>query len=158
MANIYYKHHSVKNSEEASIFGNDFTWTIPDILRSADTQRLTAQQIHQKVEKKLHTKFSRSKTYGLLKRLSQEKWIHRYYESEVQAQVHVAAVEWGGIDIEEGFDKTIIKYESEYLKQKLFSEFLNFLQKTTNDLSENHNTQKYLPELDNVCKKCGKNH
>lgn len=51
MANTYYLHHSVVNPQEASIFSDEYTWTIFDILRRAGAKGLTSKEIHQSVEK-----------------------------------------------------------------------------------------------------------
>ena len=63
MANLYYTHQSVKDPQEASIFSDEYTWIILDILRLAGNHGISAQSVHKEVERKMRTSVSESKIY-----------------------------------------------------------------------------------------------
>jgi predicted transcriptional regulator len=72
---------------------------------------MSAQSIHKQLERRTHTSVSRSKVYGLLKRLYQMNMIHRYYDNYDQAQHSVIAVEWGLIKLEKVYDNVLLNKE-----------------------------------------------
>lgn len=68
MVNAYYSYMAVGSAQEASIFANEYAWTILDVLRKGGAKGLTATDVLKNVEKELGTKVSRSKVYSILKR------------------------------------------------------------------------------------------
>ena len=160
MANAYYAHIPVASPQEASIFADEYAWAILDILRKAGAKGLTAAEVHKNVEKELGTPVSQSKVYSLLRRLYEEEWIHRYYDPEVQAQRNATGLIWGGVFIDEKFDKAVVEKEKNYIKKNLFPSFLSFIKKAMNDLSEDSTTKKWLPSAGstNLCKRCHESH
>jgi hypothetical protein len=158
MANRYYRHQSVRNPQEASIFSNVYTWTILDILRDAGAKGLTAESVHKGVEGKMRTSVSRSKIYDLLKRMYEQEWIHRYYDNDVQARCHVIAQDWGGIDLDKDYDQAILNKERNYFKETLFPRFLDLIKKSMEDLKEDSVTSKWLPQSKDLCKVCRTSH
>jgi len=160
MANKYYVHHSLKDYQEASIFSDVYTWTIFDILRIAGNKGLTATEIHKQVESTTGTRVSQSKIYDLLKRLYEGKWIHRYYDRDVEKQRCSIALDWGGIFVEEDFEKKIMEKEGTYIRIHLFPIFFNFIKKTIKDFKEDSSAIRWLPQIKAYCKVCkdGKSH
>jgi hypothetical protein len=160
MGNKYYTHHSIKDYQEGSIFANVYTWTIFDILRLAGSRGLTAPEVHRHVEETTGTQVSQSKIYDLLKRLYEGKWIHRYYDREVERQRCTIALDWGGISVEEEFEELIIKKERAYIRTHLFPVFMNFIRKAIRDFREDPYAEKWIPQTDGFCKVCrnGKSH
>lgn len=159
MANAYYSHMAVGSAQEASIFADEYAWTILDVLRKAGAKGLTAADVLKNVEKELGTQVSRSKVYSLLKRLYEEERIHRYYDPEVEAQRHAIGLIWGGVYIDEKFDKVVVEKEKNYVKKNLYPSFLAFIKKALNDL-EDSETKKWLPSSGsaNICKRCHESH
>ena len=49
MANKYYKHQTVKSAQDASLFSDEYTWTILDILRAAGPAGMSAQNVHKQI-------------------------------------------------------------------------------------------------------------
>jgi len=154
MGNKYYTHHSIKDTQEASIFSNVYTWTIFDILRSAGPKGLTAPDIQKQIELELRTSVSVSKIYDLLKRLYEGKWIHRYYDREIEKQRCSIAWDWGGIIVEEDFEKAIIEKEGSFIHTNLFPVFLQLLKRTIEDFKEDPSVTKWLPQMAEYCKVC----
>jgi len=160
MGNKYYIHHSIKDYQEGSIFANVYTWTIFDILREAGSKGLTTPEIHIQIEDITGTQVSQSKIYDLLKRLYEGKWIHRYYDREVEKQRCSIALDWGGISVEEEFEEKIMEKERTYIRTHLFPVFLNLIRRTIKDFKEDQSTIKWLPQMKGYCKVCknGKSH
>jgi predicted transcriptional regulator len=158
MANIYYIHQSVKNPQEASIFSDVYTWTILDVLRSAGNNGLSAEKVHHQVEKKLRTSVSKSKIYGLLRRLYQMDWVHRIYDKRDQAYHSTVHIDYGGILLDKDYDDILVKKEREYILQRLFPIFLDYINKTIKDLANDPNAKRWLPQPNNSCKMCQVSH
>jgi hypothetical protein len=158
MANKYYTHYSIKDPQEASIFSNSYAWAIFDILRIAGVKGLTASKIHKQLERKMRTDISQSKTYGLLKRLYEEKWIHRFYDRKAEKQRNVLALESGEVYIDPTFDDLVANKEKKYISHHFFPVFSDFLRHIIEDFNSDSNARKWLPEKKEFCKGCGKNH
>src|SRR6188472_4438174 len=128
MANKYYTTHSVTSPQQASIFSDVYTWSIFDILRKAGAAGLTAQAIHEEIERKIRTSVSQSKVYALLKRLYQEEWVHRYYDKDSQAQRIAINTTLGGfVEFDKDYEHIILDKEGGYIKKQLFPMFLTFI-------------------------------
>src|SRR5215207_11153668 len=97
MANIYYIHQSVKNPQEASIFSDQYTWAILEVLRTAGNDGLSPLEVRHAVQKKLRTSISSAKIYNILKRLYQMDWVHRSYDSNDKTNHNIVNVDWGSM-------------------------------------------------------------
>lgn len=163
MANIYYTHQSVKSYNDASLFSDEYTWTILDILRSVGPIGIKAADVAERVERKKYGSrrkygsVSRSKIYGILRRLWQMNWVHRYYNKESGAQHHAIAIDWGGFLVDPKYDRVIVKMEGDFIKNRLFPIFKEFIEKTINDLEADSTTKKWLPQK-SYCEICSKSH
>jgi hypothetical protein len=163
MANIYYTHQSVKNYNDASIFSDEYTWTILEILRLAGPIGMKAADIAERVEHKVYGSrrkygsVSRSRIYGILRRLWQMNWIHRYYNRDSGAQHHAIAIDWGGFLVDPKYDHVILKMESDYIRKRLFPIFKEFIEKTIEDLEADSAAKKWLPQK-SYCEICSKSH
>ena len=157
-ANKYYAHQSVKNSQEASIFSDEYTWIILDDLRVAGSRGMSAEEVHKRVQRKMHTSVSKSKVYGILKRLYQMNWVHRYYNQEKGVQYSVIAIDWGGILVDDKYDHLLVDKQKNYMSKKLFPIFLDFIKNATDSLDEDSDSRKWLPARNNYCKVCSKSH
>jgi hypothetical protein len=148
------------NPQEASIFSDQYTWTIFNILRKAGARGLTSKEIHMHIEKNMRIPVSQSKVYGLLKRLYQQRWVHRYYDKDSEAQRNTIALDWGTILPNKEFFQVVTEKEKNYMTKKLFPVFLEFIAKTTRDLQEDSVAEKWLPQkgTNYYCKVCGKSH
>lgn len=160
MANRYYTHQSVKDYREASIFSNEHTWTILDILRSSGSSGMSPQKVREELQKKMRTSVSKSEVYGLLRRLWEMNWVHRYYDQKDQARHNIVHIDWGGILVDQKYDDTIVKKEKDYISTKLFPIFTDFLKKTIQDLREDpaKDTKKWIPQRNDHCRFCRKSH
>ena len=158
--NSYFTHMGVGSSQEASILSNELTWEIIEILRSSGAKGLTPPMVLEKIEYIQGVKVSRSKVYALLKRLYEMEWVHRYYDTEEQANRSVLADIAGQVDINEDFSKVIEENMSRYIEKKLFPVYEEFLEKTTQMLNDNPKIKKWLPDhgKNSYCKKCKINH
>ena len=91
---------------------------------------------------------SQSKIYGLLKRLYQQRWVHRYYDKDSEAQRVAIALDWGEVIINKEFNLAVIKKENDYMIKKLFPIFSDVLIKAMKDLHEDPDTKKWIPQAD----------
>lgn len=160
MANEYYEHIVVGSAQEASIFANEYTWTILEVLRKAGPKGLTAEEVHNKVEKAIGTSVSRSKVYSLLKRLYEQEWTHKYYDNKAQAWRNTISLAWGGAYLSDDFYDAVISKTEKYLNKVLFPMFFDFVNKAKEELAKDLSTKKWLPQVgeDAHCKKCGISH
>ena len=158
MGNLYYIHQSVKNPQEASIFSDQYTWTILDVLRAAGNDGLSPQKVHKEVEKKLRTSISSAKIYALLRRLYQMNWVHRIYNKDDKTHHSIANLEWGAIFLDKAYDEIIVKNEKEYITQRITPIFEEYLKRTMENLEKNKNTKKWLPQTKTFCKICQISH
>lgn len=158
MANRYYNHQSVRNPQEASIFSNEYTWTIFDALRDAGAKGLTEKDVHKELERRMRISIGKSRIYEMLRRMFQEEWIHRHYNSNLQARVYVIAQDWAGVDLDKDYDQVIVSKEKNYLKERLFPLFLDFVKRSMKDLNEDSQTSKWLPQRKDICKVCRISH
>lgn len=103
---------------------------------------------------------SKSKVYALLKQLYQQRWVHRYYDKDVESQRIAIALDWGGIVVDRTFNLAIIEKERTYMARKLFPLYIEFLTKAMRDLYETTPTKKWLPQRGSncYCKICGTSH
>lgn len=76
----------------------------------------------------------------------QQRWVHRYYDKDVEAQRIAIALDWGGITIERQFNMAIVENEKNYIAKKLFPLFLEFISKVMKDFSESQSTEKWYPK------------
>ena len=146
MANIYYIHQSVKNPQEASIFSDQYTWAILDVLRAAGNDGLSPLKVRQAVEKKLRNSVSSAKIYNLLKRLYEMNWVHRIYDKNDKTNHNIVNFEWGGIVLNKTYDQIIVNKEKEYITKRLFPIFKEYIEQTLNDMEKDENTKKWLPQ------------
>lgn len=160
MANAYYTHIPVDSAQEASIFSDEYTWTIFDVLREAGAKGLTEIELSEAIEKEQGVGVSRSKIYALLRRLYEEKLAHRYYDPEAQARRYTLAPIWGGIMLNDNFYSETKEKMIGYIKKRLFPIFEEYLKKVMEDFSDNVTTKKWLPQAGkkNFCKKCRASH
>lgn len=160
MANAYYEHIVVGSPQQASIFANEYTWTIMEVLRKVGAQGLTAEEIHKKVEKELGTSVSRSKVYSLLKRLYEEEWTHKYYDEKAQAWRNTLSIVWGGVYIDDEFYDIVKSKTKLFVNRVLFPALLEFIKKATEELENDSSTKKWLPRAhaDARCRKCRTSH
>jgi len=156
MANRYYKHQTVKSAQDASLFSDEYTWAILDILRAAGPGGLTAQNVHKQIESYMG-KASKSKIYGILKRMYQMDWIHRAYDEDEQARRNSIKMNWAGIWVEENYDSLVVNKEKRFMTERLFPVFLEYLRKAMNDMRQDKSAMKWLPEK-NYCKTCRTSH
>src|SRR2546426_5305917 len=143
MANAYYTYMAVGSSQEASIFSDEHTWTILDVLRKSGAKGLTASQAHEEVERNEGVSVSRSKIYSLLKRLYELEWVHRYYDQEAQAQRNSIGPIWGGVIIDEEFYSETKDKMKNYIKKNLFPIFEDYLKKAMSDLADDVKTKRW---------------
>jgi DNA-binding MarR family transcriptional regulator len=158
MANIYYIHQSVKNPQEASIFSDQYTWTILDVLRASGNDGLSPLKVHQAVEKKIRPSVSPSKIYNLLKRLYEMNWVNRSYNRNDKTNHNIVNVEWGGILLNETYDQILVNKEKEYITKRLTPIFKEYIEKTMSDLGKDENTKRWLPQPNTFCKICQVSH
>ena len=158
MANIYYTHQSVKNPQEASIFSDEYTWKILDILRAAGNNGLSPQEVHQALEKKLRTSVSPAKIYSLLKRLYEMGWVHRSYDRNDKTHHSIVNFQWGGIILDKEYEEIIAKKEKDYIAGRLTPIFLEYIKTTIKDFRDDENNKKWLPKEDTFCKICQFSH
>jgi hypothetical protein len=157
MANIYYIHQSIKNPQEASIFSDQYTWAIMDVLRAAGNDGLSSLKVRQAVEKKLRMSVSSAKIYNLLKRLYEMNWVHRSYDKNDKTNHNIVNFEWGGIVLNQTYDQILVNKEKEYITKRLFPIFKEYIEKTISDMEKDENTKKWLPQP-NTCKICQISH
>ncbi|MGH9980137.1 MAG: hypothetical protein ACRD6U_01135 [Nitrososphaeraceae archaeon] len=158
MANIYYTHQSIKNPQEASIFSDQYTWVIMDVLRAAGNDGLSSLKVRLAVEKKLRTPVSSAKIYNLLKRLYEMNWVHRSYDKNDKTNHNIVNFEWGGILLNPIYDQILVNKEKEYITKRLFPIFKEYIEKTISDLEKDENTKKWLPKQNTSCKICQISH
>jgi Fe2+ or Zn2+ uptake regulation protein len=158
MANLYYIHQSVKDPQEASIFSDEYTWMILDILRLAGNDGISAQSVHKEVERKTGTLVSQSKIYSKLKRLYQMKWVHRSYNREDEKLHNIINIDWGGILLDKTYEDILVKKERDYIIGRLFPIFIEFIKQAMNDLSKERKTETWLPKKESYCKVCQNSH
>lgn len=160
MANIYYVGFRVEDPNEASVLSDQYTWTIYEVLREAGPKGLTALEVHKKVEETLHTSVSKSKIYAILRRLYEQKHIHRYYDSSVQSHRNAIGIVWAPVQIDADFYDIVAEKEANYIKKNLYPIFLSYWKKVMKDLTEDTEGEKWLPETGykSYCKNCLRSH
>lgn len=156
MANKYYKHQTVKSAQDASLFSDEYTWAILDILRGAGPRGVSAQKVHKQIENNMG-KVPKSKVYGILKRMYQMDWIHRAYDENEQARRNSIKMNWAGIWVEEDYDKIVVSKERRFMTERLYPVFLEYIRKTMDDMRGDRIAKKWLPEKD-YCKNCRSSH
>ncbi len=156
MANKYYRHHTVKSAQDASVFSDEYTWTILDILRTAGPSGMSAQNVHKQMEAEMG-RVSKSKVYGILKRMYQNEWIHRTYNEVDEARRNSIKMDWAGIMLEDEYDRVVVEKEKRFINERLFPVFLEYIKKTIEDISKDKTSKKWIPEKD-YCKPCRKSH
>ena len=154
--NKYYKHQTVKSAQDASLFSDEYTWVILDILRAAGPRGMSAHNVHKQIENDMGI-VSKSKIYGILKRLYQMEWVHRSYNESDQARRNSIKMDWAGISVEEEYDRVIVDKEKSFITIKLFPMFLEYIKHTMKDMHDDITARKWLPEKD-YCKPCRKSH
>lgn len=160
MTNCYYTHIAAGSAQEASIFSNQYTWTILDVVRKAGPRGLTAKDVHKKVEREMGTSVSASMVYSLLKRLYELEWIHRRYDAESEAQRHTIGVIWGGMFVDSEFDKAVTSKTLQYAEKRLYPALFEYITKSMEVLKEDSATRKWLPAPGDSesCKRCRISH
>jgi hypothetical protein len=158
VANKYYRHQSVKNAQDASVFSDPYAWGILDILRSAGSDGITASNVYKQAEKNMKPAYvSRSRVYSILRQLYQREWIHRHYDQENGSRLNIIAIDWAGMLLDPDYDHILVDKERDYIKNNLFPIFKEFIEKTFHDLGADSNTQKWLPQQKS-CEVCLKSH
>lgn len=160
MANAYYDHIAVSSPQEASIFSDEYTWTVLDILRTAGAKGHTAKEVHQLVEKNVGTPVSRSRIYTLLKSLYEDKLVHRYYDKDAEAQRNAIASVWGHFFVKQKFAETVLEKEKKYIIKHMLPVYVSFVRKVISDLKEDPIEKKWLPHTGSAgyCKRCHHSH
>jgi hypothetical protein len=102
-------------------------------------------------------KVSKSKIYGILKRIYQMGWVHRDYEEDEQARRNSIKMDWAGIWVEEEYDHLVVNKEKRFMTERLFPVFLEYIRKAMDDMREDKTAKKWLPEKD-YCKTCRTSH
>jgi hypothetical protein len=156
MAKKYYKHQTVRSAQDASLFSDEYTWAILDILRAAGPRGMTAQNVHKQIENDMG-RTSKSKIYGILKRIYQMGWIHRAYEEDEQARRNSIKMDWAGIWVEEEYDHLVVNKEKRFMTERLFPVFLEYIGKAMDDIRQDKTAIKWLPEKD-YCRTCRTSH
>ncbi|MGI0023023.1 MAG: hypothetical protein ACRD9Q_09205 [Nitrososphaeraceae archaeon] len=156
MANRYYRHHTVKSAQDASVFSDEYTWAILDTLRTAGPSGMSAQNVHKQMEAEMG-RVSKSKVYGILKRMYQNEWIHRTYNEVDEARRNSIKMDWAGIMLEDEYDRVVVEKEKRFINERLFPVFLEYIKKTIEDISKDKTSKKWIPEKD-YCKPCRKSH
>lgn len=155
-ANKYYKHQTVKSAQDASVFSDEYTWAILDILRAAGHKGMSAQNVHKQVENDLG-RVSKSRVYGILKRLYQMDWVHRSYDEVDQARRNSIKMDWAGISVEEEYDRLVVDKEKRYMTERLFPIFYEYIKQAMKDFNVDGTAKKWLPSK-GYCKPCRKSH
>ena len=156
MANGYYRHHTVKSAQDASLFSDEYTWAILDILRAAGPRGMTAQNVHKQIVKD-KGRVSKSKIYGILKRMYQMDWVHRSYDEGEDARRNSIKMERAGIDVYEDYDRVVVSKEKPFIIEKLFPVYIEYINKAMDDMRADNKARKWLPEKD-YCKACHTSH
>lgn len=157
MANSYFKYFPVRSSQEASVLANEDAWKILEALIQCGSKGLTEKEI----DKQTKTKTSHSKLYGLLKKLYEMEWVHRYYDPESQARRYVIKLLAGFDtinDIDENFYESVIKKEEEFIGNVVLPPLQKFIERTMKDLDQDPETKRWLPQTSGFCKECHRNH
>ena len=156
MANKYYRHQTVKSAQDASVFADEYTWAILDLLHAAGPTGLSAENIHKQMEAEMG-RVSKSKVYGILKRMYQNDWIHRTYNEVDEARRNSIKMDWAGVMLEEEYDNLVVEKEKRFINERLFPVFSEYTKKTIEDMSKDKIAKKWLPEK-GYCKPCRKSH
>ena len=154
-SNKYYKHQTVKSPQDASLFSDEYTWAVLDILRAAGPMGMTAQNVHAQIVKE-KGRVSKSKIYGILKRVYQMDWVHRSYEEGDEPRHNSIKMEWSGIMLDDEYDDVVMDKEKRFISERLFPVFLEYLNKAVEDMGKD-NSAKWLPEKD-YCRICRYSH
>ena len=158
MANAYIKHMPISSSQEASIFSNEITWKILEFLRSAGNKGMTESEIKKEFKKTKKSVPSTSQIYSILKRLYENEWIHRDWDNDANARRHVISYHWGGIELDEEFNKMITKKMNSYFKEKMFPVLLECCKESLQLLSTDKKNKHWLPSVSNLCINCNESH
>ena len=164
MPNAYFSSISVTKHQEAAIFSDPYTWKILEILRETGAKGLTADDIYRKLQQKMGVSVSKSKVYGLLKRLYMEEWIGRYYDKDAGAQRVTSLFHWGVMTahdrplVEEKFEDAVKSKEMDYIRGRLFPVMLEYIKNTLHDLGDDPKTKKFKPEIGDYCIECHGSH
>jgi hypothetical protein len=156
MANRYYKHQTVKSAQDASVFSDEYTWAILDLLRAVGPSGISADNVHKQIEEKMG-RVSKSKVYGILKRLYQNDWIHRSYNEVDEARRNSIKMNWAGIWLDEDYDRIMVDKEESFISNNIFPVFGEYIRRAIADLRRDPKAKKWLPEKD-YCKPCRKSH
>jgi hypothetical protein len=156
MANRYYKHQTVKSPQDASVFSDEYTWAVLDVLRIAGPSGISADNVHKKIEEQMG-RVSKSKVYAILKRLYQNEWIHRTYNEDDEARRNSIKMNWAGILLEDEYDRLLVDKEKPFISKKIFPVFEEYIRSVISDLQNDPKAKKWLPEK-GYCKPCRKSH
>ena len=117
---------------------------------------ISADNVHQQIESEMG-RVSKSKIYGILKRLYQNEWIHRTYNEDDEARRNSIKMNWAGILLEEEYDRLIVEKEKSFISQRIFPIFEEYIRQVISDLRDDSKSKKWLPQKD-YCKPCKKSH
>jgi len=146
----------VKSSQDASVFSDEYTWAILDLLRKVGPSGISADNVHKQIEEEMG-RVSKSKVYGILKRLYQNEWIHRTYNEVDEARRNSIRMNWAGIWLDEDYDRFIVDKEKSFISDKIFPVFVEYIQQAISDLRHDPKAKKWLPAKD-YCKPCKRSH
>jgi hypothetical protein len=155
MANSYFKYFPVRSPQEASVLANEDVWKILEALIKCGPKGLTEKEIYKQIKKT-----SDSKLYGLLKKLYDLEWVHRYYDRESEARRYVIKFVAGFDaidDIDETFYESVIEKEEKFIANRISPQLQEFIKRTMNDLRQDPETKQWLPQS-GFCKECHINH
>jgi DNA-binding MarR family transcriptional regulator len=121
---------------------------------------MSPQNVRKEINRKMRTSVSKSHVYGLLRRLWEMNWVHRYYDQSDQARHNIVAIDWGGILVQQKYDNIVVEKERDYMSRRLFPIFSEFIKRTIQDLHEDpdKDTNKWLPQPNDYCRFCRKSH
>jgi hypothetical protein len=160
MVNPYYQNIPVDSAADASTFANEYTWAVLDVVRKGGARGLTAIEVHAKVSKKMGTSVSTSMVYGVLKRLYEQGFVHRYFDNKAGAQRNAIGWIWGGNFVDPGYSNAVTSRLSPYMKRILFPVMLKYIQEAAEVLAEDAETKKWVPRVgpSEHCKRCHISH
>ena len=119
---------------------------------------MSPESVHTEMENRIHTSISRSKVYGLLRRLWQLDWVHRYYNNSSQSHHSINAINWGAVEFNESFNKAMVELEGNYIRRELFPAFLKLVENTVRDLNREPALRKWIPQRNDICRFDGYSH
>jgi hypothetical protein len=89
-------------------------------------------------------KVSKSKIYGILKRIYQMGWVHRDYEEDEQARRNSIKMDWAGIWVEEEYDHLVVNKEKRFMTGKTLSCILGIYKKSNGRYARRQNCKEMV--------------